>query len=246
MHWFKVHLELLHTALNHLSRDKGALKAFVGDQEKECSAALDRWSKTEGEDADGAVGDMISLAVTKLYTDTLVRQLPACVEFAENKLHQTEIILRCAFFEAEMKDVHRHCLYAKSTLLKADRKIDLGRVVVKGEDAVIEEEIEAEVDRIDRQGVNERAKYFRETLGLKWGDPKLFKQFYSQEMNLDHEGFVTKIETYSNLRNKIVHEDTDYVVKQDELKEARDYFTCVPTLCCLQALKLYPTHFAEK
>ena len=246
MKWFKLHFELLHQALNHFSGDKVALKTFVVAQEKNFSAGLDRYRTFEGEGLGNAVGDMIARALTTSFGNTLSRQIQTHVEFAENKLNQTEIILACAFFEAEMKDIHRHCLCAKPRLLRGDKEIALGRLITNGEDAVLGEEIEAEVERIDRQSTKERAKYFSEKLSLKWGDPKLFRQFYRLKSSEDHKDVVLKIEKYSNLRHKIVHEDTDYVVKQDELSEARSYFTFLPSFCCEQAVKLYPSHFAEK
>jgi len=246
MKWFKLHFELLHQALSHFEDDKVALKAFMAVQEKKFSAGLDRYRTIEGEGPGNAVGDMIARALTKLFSNTLARQIKTHVEFAENKLHQTEIILVCAFFEAEMKDIHRHCLCAKPTLLGGEKQIALGRLIANGEDIVLEEEIEVEVERIDRESTRKRVKYFSEKLGLKWGDPKLFQQFYHLKSSEDHKDVVLKIEKYSNLRHKIVHQDTDYIVKQDELGEARSYFTFVPSFCCEQAVKLYPSHFAEK
>ena len=242
MHWFKVHFNLLHQALNHFSRDKEAMKTFVVDQEKTYSDGLDSYIKTETDRPRDMLDDMI----VKAYGNNLGRQGQAHVEFAENKLHQTEIMLRCAFFEAEMKDIHHHCLCANPNLLKADKKIDLGRVIAKGEDTVLEEEIKFEVERLDREGVRTRATYFREKLSLKWGDEQQFQQFYHLKLAQDHEHFVTEIDKCSTLRNKIVHEDTEYVVKIDELETARRYFTFVPSFCCMQAVKLYPTQFSEK
>jgi hypothetical protein len=242
MHWFKVHFDLLHQALNHFSRDKEAMKTFVAAQEKKYSDGLDSYIKTEGDRPRDILDDMF----VKAYRNNLGRQVQVHVEFAENKLHQTEIMLRCAFFEAEMKDIHRHCLCAKPTLLRGEKEIALGRLIADGEDAVLKKEIEAEVERIDRQSTKERAKYFINNLRLKWGDPKLFQQFYRLKSSEDHEDVVLQIEKYSDLRNKIVHKDTDYVVKQDELSEARNYFTFVPSFCCQQAVKLYPTDFSEK
>lgn len=242
MHWFKVHFELLHQALAHFSSDKAAINKFVAEREKEYSSGLDSYIEIEGERTRDLLDDMIVTA----YGNNLKRDAQTHVEFAENKLHQTEIVLRCAFFEAEMKDIHHHCLCAEPKRLKADKKIDLGRIVAKGEETVVEEEIKEEVDRLDRQNVRARADYFVNVLGLKWADPQLSQQFYRLRFEQDHEQVVMEIKKYSDLRNKIVHEDTDYVVKHDELSGSRNYFTFVPSFCCLQAVKLYPTHFAEK
>jgi len=242
MQWFKLHLELLHQALNHFSGDKSALKAFITEQEKKYAAGLDSYLKTEGERSRDMLDDM----VVRAYANNLARQVQTHVEFAESKLHQTEIILRCSFFEAEMKGIHRHCLCAKPALLRGEKEIALGRLVSKGEDAVLEEEIEAEVERLDRQSVKERAKYFKDKLGLKWGDPKLFQQFYRLKSSQDHADIVAGVDTFSELRNKIVHKDTGYIVKRDELDDARSYFTFVPSFCCQQAAKLYPEQFSEK
>lgn len=246
MRWFRLHLELLHQALNHFSRDKAALRVFVEGQQKKFSAGLDRYLQTEGEDPQDIANKMIARALTNSYTSTLARQVQTHVEFAESKLHQTEIILRCSFFEAEMKDIHRHCLCAKPMLLRGEKEIALGRLISKGEDAVLEEEIETEVKRLDRENVKERAKYFKDKLGLKWGDPKLFHQFYRLKSSQDHADIVAAVDELSELRHKIVHKDTGYIVKPDELDNARSYFTFVPSFCCRQAVKLYPEQFSEK
>src|SRR5437667_12803366 len=90
------------------------------------------------------------------------------VEFADNRISQYELILRVTFFKDEMRDIHRHNLIADPTLLKADRKIDLGRIVSTDHDQLIEEEIEAEDHSLDRQSVQSRAEYFKEQLKIKW------------------------------------------------------------------------------
>jgi len=239
---FDMHIELLRQSLKHFSNDKKAMQAFVDKQERECSKRVDIVLAIDQDRPRDELDDI----VVKAEADRLRREIQHHVEFADNKINQMEIILRCAYFEAEMKDIHRHCLCAKPALLRGDKEIALGRLVADGEDKVLEEEIEAEVERIDRQSAKEKAKYFKDKLGLKWGDPKLFQQFYHLKSSEVHNDLVLRIERYSTLRNEIVHEHTDHVVQPDELKGAHTYFTFVPSFCCFQAVKLYPTHFAEE
>jgi len=238
MHWFDLHMELIRRSLDQFSKDKQSVEALVNQQEQEWSKGVDIVLAIDAERPRDQIDDMI----VKAYGNNLRRQIQHHVEFAENKINQTEIILRCAYFEAEMKDIHRHCLYAKPTLLKPDKKIDLGRVVAKGEDTVVEEEIKAEVKRLDGESTLTRASYFKATLKLDWGDPKM----PDPKLRVSHETCVDAIDEVTKLRHKIVHEESDHVVSLDALEKARRYYTFVPYCCCKQAVNLYPSHFAEK
>ena len=68
-------------------------------------------------------------------------------------------------------------------------------------------------------------------------DPAALKTFVEDQEKKFSDGLNVYLKT---------EEDPDYVVKSDESSEARRYFTFGPSFCCLQAVKLYPTHFAEK
>lgn len=239
MHWFELHMELIRQSLVQFSKSKQSVESFVDEQEREWSKGVDVILAIDGD----RERDKIDELFVKAYGNNLRRQIQHHVEFAENKINQTEIILRCAYFEAEMKDIHRFCLYAKPEILqKRQKEIPLAKLIAKGEDAILEEEIETEVRRLDKENVKERAKYFKDTLGLDWGDPRLPKS----KLRVPHAKCVEALHQASEIRNKIVHRESDYVVKLDELETARRFFTFVPSCCCKQAVKLYPTHFAEK
>jgi len=235
---FDMHIDLLRQSLQHFSKDKEAVEVFIAQQEQKYSKGIDVVLAIDKDRERDFVDDMI----VKAQGNRLRREIQHHAEFAENKINQMELVLRCAYFEAEMKDIHRHCLYEEPTLLKPDRKIDLGRLVAKDEGTVIEEEIESEVKRLDAESTRNRASYFMKTLKLDWGNP----MYPDPNFRIPHQTCVDKIDEITKLRNKVVHEESDHVVSLDTLQEARRYYTFVPNCCCLQAAKLYPSQFSEK
>ncbi len=235
---FDLHVELLRQSLKHFSIDKKAVQAFVDQQEQECSKRVDVVLAIDQDRPRDKIDDIF----VKAEGNRLRREIQHHVEFAENKINQMEMVLRCAYFEAEMKNIHRHCLYAKPTLLKSDKKIDLGRVVAKGGDTVVEEEIEHEVKKLDAESTRTRASYFKDTLNLDWGNPVMPEP----KLRISHEACVDAIDEVTKLRHKVVHEESDYVVSLDALQKARSFYTFVPNCCAAQAVEIYPSQFEEK
>jgi hypothetical protein len=139
----------------------------------------------------------------------------------ENSIKQSELILRVSLFEIFMKEIHRHILKQKPTLLKADKQIPLGRALSLGFEKVINEEIEKEVHSLDK------AKYFKEKLGIDWFEGKA----------------VPLLEHVIDVRNSILHEDPNRKVDEIDMGLTIMMCTAIPFVCIAQAAVLYPKGF---
>ncbi len=174
-----------------------ALDGFTGSQE-----ALDRYANEEFEGA----RKLILEAAKKEGTDEketwandknrVQRYLELSKSHALSgmgdvkiRLSQNEYILQAAIFESFMKSVHREILRAAPTLLRSDRNIDLGRLVSQGQETLVREEIEREVQSLDRQSVEKKAEYFRDRLNIDWFGGKI----------------VPLLDLAINVRNEILH-----------------------------------------
>lgn len=118
------------------------------------------------------------------------------------RLRQNTLILYFALFESFTAGLHRQVLSHHPSLLKHDRKIDLGRLIDSGYDGVIAEEVERAVRALDRESIPKRAAYFRERLKLSW---------------LEDADEQNDVNYSSNLRNWILHDDPEKDVTDNEL-----------------------------
>ena len=84
-----------------------------------------------------------------------------------------------------------------------ERQVPLGRIIAEGADAVIEFEIEREVQALDHKTVEERAKYFQERLQLNW---KQCTDFQSVQRVLE-------------IRNQLLHENPGMTVTDSQLEK---------------------------
>src|SRR5713101_1860523 len=107
---------------------------------------------------------------TAKYLDSTKKAAISTLTDAGKRLQQYEYILRVTVFESFLKEVHRTILKAVPSLLKHDRQIDLGRLVSKSKDVVVHEEIEREVQTLDRESAKKKAEYFLKRLGINWFD----------------------------------------------------------------------------
>jgi len=151
------------------------------------------------------------------------------VELALNRVNQNEFIMLVALFEIQMKDIHREILLQDQKLLSPDRQVPLGRLISGGFDAVLELEIEREVQSLDRKNFEERASYFQSRLGLVW--PK--------------EPTPTAAREILDIRNRLLHEDADLSIADDKLGEAREVAFMLSYCFCLQCAARYPKGFQQ-
>ena len=113
------------------------------------------------------------------------------------------------------------------SLLKADRQIPLGRLVSKGRDDVVHEEIEREVQALDRESSKKKAEYFVNRLGINWFGGTI----------------VPILDGVLRLRNEMLHENPDRMVHDTELVSLNLVTTAVPLATLAQAALLYPDAF---
>jgi hypothetical protein len=141
-----------------------------------------------------------------------------------SRLSQHKFLLQVAFFEGFLKDLHKGILTVRPELLRGDRSVPLGKLVTQGANAVIAEEIEREVQALDRLNVEKKADYFRDRLGIDW---------------FDH-GIVPIMDDVINARNEIMHENPDRTINYLEFAGLQTLTLALSLWCAIQASILYP------
>lgn len=235
MKFFDVQFDLCRRGVNTFAANRKAVDEYIADHQQSYAAGAASYVARQTERQ--PIDDLIANTLAKAYASHLRTNLFALIDFADNRIAQYELILRGAFFEEEMKEIHRHVLVAEPTLLKPDRKIELGRIVSTDYNQLIEKEIEFEVHSLDRQSVEKRAEYFQDRLKLRWATGQV-----EQEVGL--AGVIGGVSLVLDTRNKILHETPDAVIIAADLQSARRYLTYVPIACTEQTAKLYPSHFS--
>ena len=145
-----------------------------------------------------------------------------------HRLRQNEYVLQVALFETFIRELHRATLRADPSLLRPDRKIDLGKLIARGRDVVVEEEIEREVQGLDRKSSTDKCRYFRETLGVDWFDGKI----------------VPLLDVALRIRNEILHENPDRQIDEFEYGLMHLVTVMLPLATVAQVAVLYPNAFA--
>ncbi|HTD66305.1 MAG TPA: hypothetical protein VK846_07225 [Candidatus Limnocylindria bacterium] len=151
-------------------------------------------------------------------------------QFSEDGLSRSELLLVIAHFEAFLKELHAAVLKANPSILalsKPNRQIQRESLFQYGYQKILEEEIAAEVNEVDRKSVKDRARYFEEKLGLKWGD----------------EVVVKAVKDATDARNEISHENPNKVIADAWLADTKKYLGQVARSCFMNARSLYPKNF---
>ncbi len=126
-------------------------------------------------------------------------------EQLKNSMRQNSIIVTLSTFEIFLNDLVKHILTNIPILLKSDRKIEIGRLVTFGVDTLIKEEVERQVYSLDRKSILDRSTYFQNHLKLPWGKDSTC---------------IDIISRINDIRNDIVHKDTDLNVNESDLLDA--------------------------
>jgi hypothetical protein len=158
------------------------------------------------------------------YLESAKKQATEGATAFKSRLSQNEFLLQVAIFEGFLKDLHKAILKTKPELLRADRAVPLGKLVAQGRDALIAEEIDREVQTLDRQSVKKKADYFTKRLGIDWFGLKI----------------VPIMDAVINARNEILHENADREISQFELIGLPIVTIALPLTCAAQAAVLYP------
>lgn len=167
------------------------------------------------------------------------------IEFSEDRLNQSELLLLVAHFESFMKEVHSTFLNAAPAKVfsGSDKKVML-RDVFGGQGVTVfskflNELIIKEVKFLDSQRIEKRAEYFSEHYGVSFGS--------GTEIN--------ELKEIMEIRNKIPHEIyaplpsspeqvRDQALVGDEmLKRARQLFRYISSRCVEAGAKAYQSYF---
>src|SRR5688572_12485207 len=153
--------DLAMRAVDGFKGSKEAIEKYVGEEMQELRAMLGEVSKPSGFD----IGKHWAFSEdgSKNYIESLKAHLPSQLDLVVNRIRQNKLILLVTLLESLLKDVHREVLRHNPGLLKADRLIPLGKLFAGSSASIIEEEIEREVQIMDRKSVKEKADYFDKT-----------------------------------------------------------------------------------
>lgn len=140
------------------------------------------------------------------------------------RLSQNRLVLQVALFEGFLKDLHRAILRSSPNLLRHDRDVPLGKVIAVRKEQIIAEEIEREVQILDRQSTEKKADYFKTRLHIDWFGGTM----------------VPIMDAMIKARNEILHENPDREISRFEGIALEIVTTMLPLNCVAQAAVLYP------
>ena len=119
----------------------------------------------------------------------------------QSTLRQYTLVLLYSAWEAFLKDAIRELLRQYPSLLKEDRTIPLGKLVSKGEKAVLYDEVEREIDALDRKEIGARLNHISSVYGLVEAfDPariSVFKRSSEQRNQILHHSSRPSIKEHT-------------------------------------------------
>ena len=150
------------------------------------------------------------------------------LEFLEDGINASELLIRVAHFEAFMKDIHTEVLRSAPCLLGSTnpgRQIKFEKLFIPGRtfNDFLLEEINREVRSVDRESLMFRANYFADHLKLTW-------------CSKDDLEFLDQV---SDTRNKLSHEQPSLPVSPPFLEKASKLMRDIPGSCFAAAKKRY-------
>lgn len=160
------------------------------------------------------------------------------IEFSEDRLNQSELLLLVAHFESFMKEVHRTFLIAAPAKVfsKRDTKVMLREVF---EDGFRNELIHKEVKFLDSQRVERRAEYFLEHFGVSFGSQKDvddLREIMETRNKISHEIYFSTPHRLEQIKSPPLASDV-------MLKRARILFRDIPQNCVKAGAKVYQSYF---
>lgn len=219
--FFKKRLE---NQLNAISKSIQVLKVGTeGDETKE-------WEETEEM--------MLEFAKKKHRKNFKPSDTRFKIEFSEDRLNQSELLLLVAHFESFMKEIHRTFLIAAPAKVfgKRETKIMLREVFENG---FRNELIHKEVKFLDSQRVERRAEYFSEYFGVSFCAQKELeglKEIMETRNKISHEIYHPVLRTLEQIKSPPLVSDT-------MLKRARILFRDIPQNCVKAGAKVYQSYF---
>jgi hypothetical protein len=217
--------DLAMKAVEGFLKSEEAVDRYLNDELKSMQAFTEDAAKSSGFDPKQHWA--FSEEGSSKYLQGTKENLPRRLNEVNNRIRQNKLILVVTAFESFMKDIHREVLRQDPNLLKPDRQIPLGKVVSVPRDEIVAEEIEREVQSLDRKSVEERYLYFDKRLNIDWFGGTI----------------VPLLKPVLELRNKILHENPDIDVTDKNLQLAHLVCFSLPLVCVMQAEVLYPGSF---
>jgi hypothetical protein len=167
------------------------------------------------------------------------------IEFSEDRLNQSELLILVAHFESFMKEVHRRFLNAapEKVFSKKQSEVTL-RDVFQGSigghpSKFLREQVIKEVKFLDSQRVEYRAKYFSEHFGVSFGsqrDIDDLKEIMEARNKISHEIYFSPPRTVEQIT-------LQPLVPEKMLKRAWQLFSDIPDRCIEAGAKVYQSYF---
>jgi len=167
------------------------------------------------------------------------------IEFSEDRLSQSELLLLVAHFESFMREVHRRFLTAApgKVFSKRDTKFMLRELfedsTVSYSGSFFTELAAKEVKSLDSQRVERRAEYFLEHFGISFGSEKEIgdlKVIMDTRNKISHEIYCSPPRSLEQIR-------LQPLVSDEMLKMARRLFVDIPVRCIEAGAKVYQSSF---
>jgi hypothetical protein len=167
------------------------------------------------------------------------------IEFSEDRLNQSELLLLVAHFESFMKEIHRRFLTAApgKVFSKRDTKFMLRELfedsTVCYSSKFLTELLAKEVKFLDSQRVDRRAEYFSEHFGVSFGSQKVINELndiMDSRNKISHEIYFSPPRNLEQIR-------VQPLVSDQMLKRARQLFMDIPQRCIEAGAKVYQSYF---
>ncbi|MGH7951270.1 MAG: hypothetical protein ACREFE_05050 [Limisphaerales bacterium] len=238
---------LIRFALNALSKNaiKGFLKARFRNELDKISAAFlkiranaQEDEKTEWDETE----EMLRAFINKKHKrNSKPSDNRFKIEFSEDRLNQSELLLLVAHFESFMKEIHRTFLNAAPAKVfgKRDTKLMLHEVFQDGFNKFLTELIIKEVKFLDSQRIERRAEYFSEHFGISFGSQKeidVLKEIMEMRNKISHEIYSQQPRSLDQIKEQPL-------VPNEMLKKARQFFKDIPQRCMDAGAKTYQSYF---
>lgn len=228
--------------------NKGFLEKRLGMVDVNLTKLNEKFPETADPELDAELRKMVKSDWRKRNRH---RDMRFRIEFLEDRLNQSELLLLVAHFESFLKVVHMQYLLAAPGIVLSKGKTE---ILVKSlfsktddfrPDLWLRGAIFKEVKVLDREGITEKADYFQKHYKISFGsdvDLKTLVEIMEQRNKVSHEIFVREGEK-PNLATEPERVSELPVVPDDLLCEARRMFREIPSRCVSVGAKRYPAFF---
>lgn len=180
------------------------------------------------------------------------------VEFLEDKLNQSEMLLLVAHFESFMKLVHEaflraapHKVFGSAFRGRQGARVGLREIFSADDQAwstqkFLTELVTKEVKWLDSQAIQQKATYFDKHFGIPFGtdkDIKALKEIMRRRNQISHEIFEPSKSDDEMLKVRLGEGKEPPLVSNEMLQRARNLFRTIPDMCIKAGAKRYQSYF---